>query len=112
MHMPAAAVGHIAFPPHNFPNCATLVQCLDCLCATGANLQHLLTRKPCLTWQAERLQQYRDKIAQESGAALACAPLWAQSDLGQLVDQVSQEEKAQQDKQARSVTSPGALQFW
>lgn len=58
-------------------------------------------------WQAERLQQYRDTIAQESEAALARASVRAQSNLEQIVDQLSQEEVAQQDNQARSVIISG-----
>ena len=55
-------------------------------------------------WQAERLHQYHDTIAQESEAALARASLRAHSNLEQIADQISQEQEAQQDNQARSVT--------
>ena len=59
-----------------------------------------------MTWQAERLQQYRDKIAQESGAAAAAAAsLRAYSNLEQIVDQLTQDEEAQQNDSARCVIS-------
>ena len=67
-----------------------------------------LGRKARLIWQAERLQQYRDEIAQESEAALASASLRAHSNLEQIVDQRSQLEEAQQDHQARSVIALAA----
>lgn len=62
--------------------------------------------RSCVTWQAERLQQYRDRIAQESGAT--AASLHAHSNLEQIVDQFSQDEEAQQDNSARCVMSLGA----
>lgn len=75
------------------------------LCAA---LCPLLGRKACLMQQAERPQQYRVTVAQESEAALASASLRAHSNLEQIVDQMSQEEEAQQDHQARSVSLPAA----
>ena len=56
-----------------------------------------------MTMQAERLQQYRDTVAQESEAALVRASLRAHSNLEQILDQISQEEEAPQENQARSV---------
>lgn len=62
-----------------------------------------------MTWQAERLQQYRDKIAQESGAAAAAAAsLRAHCNLEQIVDQFTQDEEAQQGDSARCAISLGA----
>ncbi|KAL3134162.1 hypothetical protein ABBQ32_008577 [Trebouxia sp. C0010 RCD-2024] len=52
--------------------------------------------------QAERLQQYRDKVAQQSAAIPAAASLHAQSNLEQLVDHMSQDEHTQHDTQARA----------
>lgn len=66
-----------------------------------------------MTWQAERLQQHRDKIAQESGAAAAAAAsLRAHSNLEQIVDHFTQDEEAQQDTSARCVISLGAAATW
>lgn len=66
-----------------------------------AALTPVLISRPCVHYQAERLQQYRDKVAQQSAAIPAAASLHAQSNLEQLVDHMSQDEHTQHDTQAR-----------
>lgn len=66
----------------------------------------VLIRRPCVHCQADRLQQYRDKVAQQSAAVSPAASLHAHSNLEQLVDHISQEEHAQHDTQARFVILP------